>query len=178
MIICPLKSITEKQMTSNEFTLSAALLHFDRKALNAIRNGKVQVVHASAEQVLKEQFATLLTEDCPFHCSLSLIVVDRRISHCLYMVSILFEIFLSSVFAIPVLALTGTVDLEIGKKIHHLLSLTPGVHCITLSLERSNIKLTVMKVKREQNHSNFKWIADMIKRQGLATPKLLFSATQ
>jgi len=93
MIICPLKSITEKQMTSNEFTLSAALLHFDRKALNAIRNGKVQVVHASAEQVLKEQFATLLTEDCPFHCSLSLIVVDRRISHCLYMVSILFEIF-------------------------------------------------------------------------------------
>ena len=57
-----------------------------------------------------------------------------------------------------------------GRKISHLFSLTPDVHCITLSPERSNIKFTVMKVKRKQYHSNFKWIGDMIKAQGLATP--------
>ena len=71
------------------------------------------------------------------------------------------------------MALTGTADLKMGRKIRHLLSLTPDVHCIRLSPERSNIKFTVMKVKRERFHSNFEWIADMIKTHGLTTPKTI-----
>ena len=67
IVICPLKSIMEEQITSNEFGLSAAELRFDGETLNSIRNGEVQVVYATAdEQVLKEQFTTLLKEDCPF----------------------------------------------------------------------------------------------------------------
>ena len=71
------------------------------------------------------------------------------------------------------MALTGTADLKMGRKIRQLLSMTPDVHCITLSPERSNIKFTVIKVKREQYHSNFEWIAQMIKTQGLETPKTI-----
>lgn len=58
-----------------------------------------------------------------------------------------------------------------GRKIRNLLS--PDVHGIILSPERSNIKFTVMKVKREQYHSNFEWIAEMITTKGLATPKTI-----
>ena len=46
----------EEQITSNEFGLSATELRFDGETLNSIRNGEVQVVYATAEQVLKEQF--------------------------------------------------------------------------------------------------------------------------
>ena len=77
IVICPLKSIMEEQITSNEFGLSAAELRFDGETLNSIRNGEVQVVYATAEKVLKEQLTTLLKEDCPFRSSLSLIVVDE-----------------------------------------------------------------------------------------------------
>ena len=82
IVICPLKSIMEEQITSNEFSLPASELRFDGGTLNSIRNGEVQVVYATAEQVLKEQFTTLLKEDCPFCRSLSLIVVDE--SHTVY----------------------------------------------------------------------------------------------
>ena len=77
-----LKSIMEEQITLNEFGLSAAELRFDGETLNSIRNGEVQVVYATTEQVLKEQFTTLLREDCPFRRSLSLIAVDE--SHTVY----------------------------------------------------------------------------------------------
>ena len=82
IVICPLKSIMEEQIASNEFGLSAAELRFDGETFNSIRNGEVQVVYATAEHVLKEQFTTLLKEDCPFRRSLSLIVVDE--SHTVY----------------------------------------------------------------------------------------------
>ena len=82
IVICPLKSIMEEQITSNEFRFSATELRFDGETLNSIRNGEVQVVYATAEQALKEQFTALLKEDCPFRHSLSLIVVDE--SHTVY----------------------------------------------------------------------------------------------
>lgn len=72
----------EEQITSNEFSLPASELRFDGETLNSIRSGEVQVVYATAEQVLREQFTTLLKEDCPFRRSLSLIVVDE--SHTVY----------------------------------------------------------------------------------------------
>ena len=71
------------------------------------------------------------------------------------------------------MALTGTADLKMGRKIRQLLSMTPDVHCITLSPEQSNIKFTVIKVKREQYHTNFEWIAQMIKTQGHETLKTI-----
>ena len=43
IVICPLKSIMEEQITSNEFGLSAAELRFDGETLNYIRNGEGQV---------------------------------------------------------------------------------------------------------------------------------------
>ena len=82
IVICPLKSIMEEQITSNEFSLPASELRFDGETLNSIRNGEVQVVYATAEQVLREQFTNLLKEDCPFRRLLSLIVVDE--SHTVY----------------------------------------------------------------------------------------------
>ena len=50
IVICPLKSIIEEQITSNEFNLSAAELRFDSDTINAVRNGEVQVVYAAVEQ--------------------------------------------------------------------------------------------------------------------------------
>ena len=60
IVICPLKSIIEEQITSNEFNLSAAELRFDSDTINAVRNGEVQVVYAAAEQVLNEKFTSML----------------------------------------------------------------------------------------------------------------------
>ena len=62
IVICPLKSIIEEQITSNEFNLSAAELRFDSDTINAVRNGEVQVVYAAAEQVLNEKFTSMLHE--------------------------------------------------------------------------------------------------------------------
>ena len=77
IVICPLKNIIEKQITSNEFNLSSAELKFEGKMLNAVRNSEIQVVYATAEQALNEKFTSMLKEDCPFRRSLSLIVVDE-----------------------------------------------------------------------------------------------------
>lgn len=71
------------------------------------------------------------------------------------------------------MALTGTVDSKMGKKIRNLLAMKQDVHCITLSPERSNIKFSVIKVKREHYHSNFERISNMIKTHGLSTPKTI-----
>lgn len=71
------------------------------------------------------------------------------------------------------MALTGTVDSKMGKKIRNLLAMKQDVHCITLSPERSNIKFSVIMVKREHYHSNFEWISNMIKTHGLSTPKTI-----
>ena len=62
IVICPLKSIIEEQITSNEFNLSATELRFDSDTINAVRNGEVQVVYAAAEQVLNEKFTSTLHE--------------------------------------------------------------------------------------------------------------------
>ena len=78
IVLCPLKSIIEEQITSNEFNLSAAELRFDSDTINAVRNGEVQVVYAAAEQVLNEKFTSMLKGDgCSFRRSLSRIVVDE-----------------------------------------------------------------------------------------------------
>ena len=77
ILICPLKSIIEEQITSNEFNLSSAELKFEGEMLNAVRNSEIQVVYATAEQALNEKFTSMLKKDCPFRRSLSLIVVDE-----------------------------------------------------------------------------------------------------
>ena len=54
-----------------------------------------------------------------------------------------------SVSGIPVLALIGTADLKMGRKIPHLLSLTPDVHCITLGT-LSSLNESVDNGKRDR----------------------------
>ena len=72
IVICLLKSIMEEQITSNEFSLPASQLRFDGETLNSIRSGEVQVVYATAEQVLREQGClpfTLNHPDEKFTCN-------------------------------------------------------------------------------------------------------------
>ena len=57
-VVRPLKNIMEEQITSSEFRLPASEPRFERETINSIRDGKAQVVYATAEQVLKEQFTT------------------------------------------------------------------------------------------------------------------------
>ncbi len=71
------------------------------------------------------------------------------------------------------MALTGTADVKMGKKIRNLLAIKQDAHCITLSPERDNIKYTVMKVDLYDYLSNFDWIADMVKEHGLNMPKTI-----
>lgn len=73
----------------------------------------------------------------------------------------------------PMLALTGTANVKMGKKIRNLLSMGKDTHNIEISPERSNIKFSVLNVKRDKYHSSFEWIADLIKAEGLSTPKTI-----
>lgn len=76
------------------------------------------------------------------------------------------------------LALTERANVKMGKKIRNLLSMGRDTHNIEISPERANIKLSVLKVKRENYHSSFEWIADLIKAEGLSTPKaIVFCST-
>ena len=77
IVIYPLKSIIEEQITSNEFNLSAAELRFDSDTINAVRNGEVQVVYAAAEQVLNEKFTSMLIHEGRWLLFSSLVVPNR-----------------------------------------------------------------------------------------------------
>ena len=63
ILICPLKSIIEEQITSNEFNLSSAELRFDCEALTVFRNCGIQVVYAGTQQACFLWFSVLKFPD-------------------------------------------------------------------------------------------------------------------
>lgn len=74
----PLRSIIEEQINSNEFDLKVKGFSFSTDVLEDIKNNKFQVIYASAEQALSNQFLEVLRdESSALRKSISLIVVDE-----------------------------------------------------------------------------------------------------
>ena len=78
LVIVPLRSIIEEQINSNEFDLEVKGFSFSKDVLEDIKNNKFQVIYASAEQALSNQFLEVLRdESSALRKSISLIVVDE-----------------------------------------------------------------------------------------------------
>ena len=78
IVVIPLRSIVQEQLTSNEFELKAVELTLQDDVLKSVQEGAVDVVYSSAENVLNDKFLSLLREQSsPFKQRLKLIVVDE-----------------------------------------------------------------------------------------------------
>ena len=60
LVIVPLQSIIEEQISSNDFDLRVKGFDKTVDALNEMKNNKFQVIYASAEQALSSEFLSLL----------------------------------------------------------------------------------------------------------------------
>ena len=72
----------------------------------------------------------------------------------------------------PLLALTGTADQETQNVICHNLALKDPTR-LFVSPNRLNLWFNVMKVPKKQMLSQLDWIVEMIKNEGIATPKTI-----
>ena len=78
IVVIPLRSIVQEQLTSNEFNLKAVELSLQDDVLKNVSEGEVEVVYASAENVLNDKFLSILRDsNSPFRRRLKLIVVDE-----------------------------------------------------------------------------------------------------
>ena len=78
IVVIPLRSIVQEQLTSNEFELKAVELTLQDDVLKSVQEGAVDVVYYSAENALNDKFLSLLREQSsPVKQCLKLIVVDE-----------------------------------------------------------------------------------------------------
>ena len=62
VIVIPLGSIVQEQLTSNEFNLKAVELTLQDDVLKNVNGGKVEVVYTSAENVSNDKFLSILRD--------------------------------------------------------------------------------------------------------------------
>ena len=74
--------------------------------------------------------------------------------------------------AVPVLALTGTADKETQKVICEKLLMTHPI-TIFVSPNRTNLRFSVTKCKKDDMHVQLDWLVEMIKEQGVNVAKTL-----
>ena len=75
------------------------------------------------------------------------------------------------------LALSGTADDKMVKKIKGQLAMSHITSTIVLSPQRPNIRHSVIKVSRNEYMEDFQWISDMVKVEGINTPKTIIFCT-
>ena len=61
VVIVPLRSIIDEQLRSNDFGLKMTAFRKDPAVLGDIKRNKFQIVYASAEEALSNEFLSLLT---------------------------------------------------------------------------------------------------------------------
>ena len=75
-------------------------------------------------------------------------------------------------------ALTGTADLTTQETIKRVLNLSENVNVIYVSPNRLNLRFSVQKVKKELQLKRLEWLVELIKKEGIDTPKtILFCNT-
>ena len=78
IVVIPLRSIVQEQLTSNEFNLKAVELSLQDDVLKHVSEGGVEVVYTSAENVLHDKCLSILRDsNSQFRQHLKLIVVDE-----------------------------------------------------------------------------------------------------
>lgn len=75
------------------------------------------------------------------------------------------------------MALTGTADDKMTARIKKQLATSRTTCSIILSHERANIRHTVMKVAKNVYLQHFRWVAEMVKTDGVNTPKTIIFCT-
>ena len=75
------------------------------------------------------------------------------------------------------MALTGTADDRMTARIKRQLAMSRTTCSIILSPERANIRHTVMKVTKNVYLQHFRWVAEMVKTDGVNTPKTIIFCT-
>ena len=69
-------------------------------------------------------------------------------------------------------ALTGTADQNTQKTIKAL-NLKANLLTVYVSLNRTNLRFSVKKVKKEEQMNELQWLIDTIKDKGMDTPKTI-----
>lgn len=75
------------------------------------------------------------------------------------------------------MALTGTADDKMTARIKKQLAMSRATCSMILSPERANNRHTVMKVTKNVYLQHFKWVAEMVKTDGVNTPKTIIFCT-
>ena len=78
---------------------------------------------------------------------------------------------------IPFLALTGTADVKVKQTIMKDLSFKKDKVVLDISPERSNIRFTIIKTKRENHLQHLQWLIDMIRLERENMPKTIIFCT-
>ena len=73
----------------------------------------------------------------------------------------------------PVLALTGTASTKMTDHVKKSLSMKKGTLTIFVSPNRENIRLSVVKVKREKYLANLSWLVSIMQEKREETPKTI-----
>ena len=73
----------------------------------------------------------------------------------------------------PVLTLTGTASTKITDHVKKSLGMKKGKFSIFVSAHRGNIRLSVVKVKREKYLANLSWLVSFIQEKREKTPKTI-----
>ena len=78
---------------------------------------------------------------------------------------------------LPFLALTGTADVKMKQTIMKDLSFKKDKVVLDISPERSNIRFTIIKTKRENHLQHLQWLIDMIRLERENMPKTIIFCT-
>ena len=73
----------------------------------------------------------------------------------------------------PILALTGTASTKMTDHVKKSLSMKKGTLSIFVSPNRENIRLSVVKVKREKYLANLSWLVSIVQEKREETPKTI-----
>ncbi|CAB4039129.1 ATP-dependent DNA helicase [Paramuricea clavata] len=133
-----------------------------------------QLMFASAEDVLSPTFRNLLKNNSILNESIELLVIDE--SHTVETwTSMSNHLFIETnrEEGTPVLALTGTADKATMQAIVSSLSLKEQTD-IHVSPNRQNIRMSVFKCSKISMLSHLNWLIELVRNNGLDTPKTLF----
>ena len=73
------------------------------------------------------------------------------------------------------MALTGTADKSTQTSIIKSLGMV-NPEKIVMSLERKNLRITVVKCKKAEMFSKLDWLVEMVRQKGINTPKTMIFA--
>ncbi|XP_068723689.1 ATP-dependent DNA helicase RecQ-like [Montipora capricornis] len=164
LVVCPLRSIIDDQIEEAKgMGMSASSL--SDVTDDELRSAKFQLLFAPAEEVINNRSLEILKEDgTALHRNLAAVVVDE--SHTV-------ETWTGkSLYGSPILALTATADGQTQSVIIKELEMKE-VKKFYVSPNRPNLRISVVKCKREEMFKHLEWLVDVIKEKTINTPNTI-----